>query len=268
MTQPTYPGRNRLAANARAGAALAEPADGRATLAALDALAARLDVHEQQIGALQADVIEHIDQDDGPPCAACGLPDAAHMLDPDNAEDWQPQHTYQAPQELDADGAPLVPASWPVQPLTPGDAGYDTAAVCNGCGRSWDDTAVTSMTPTPSGRCPFEPFHDDPADEAEFLPYVEARRIEHNPTSADIETGRDLANDAEQYGAESDARDVAHMIAQALAAARADGYRQGVEAAQDADPDGITPNERATIIRALSHAGPPADRIAAKLARR
>jgi formylmethanofuran dehydrogenase subunit E len=27
---------------------------------------------------------------------------------------------------------------------------------CQTCGRSWDDTKSTSMTPTPSGRCPFE----------------------------------------------------------------------------------------------------------------
>lgn len=27
------------------------------------------------------------------------------------------------------------------------------------CGLSWDDSVVTSMTPAPSARCPFEPFH-------------------------------------------------------------------------------------------------------------
>jgi hypothetical protein len=117
----------------------------------LDALARRLDVHDQQIAALQADVIEHIDQA-GAPCAACGEPDAAHLLDPDNAEDWQPQHRYIAP---DLDQA---------------DAG---------------------------------------------------------PTGADIETGRDLAGMAEADGAISDGADVPHLIAQALAAARAEGYAAG-----------------------------------------
>ena len=29
-------------------------------------------------------------------------------------------------------------------------------ATCGDCGRSWDDSIVTGMTPTPSGRCPFE----------------------------------------------------------------------------------------------------------------
>ena len=28
------------------------------------------------------------------------------------------------------------------------------------CGRTWDDAIITSMTPAPSGRCPFEYFHD------------------------------------------------------------------------------------------------------------
>jgi len=27
------------------------------------------------------------------------------------------------------------------------------------CGLSWDDSIITSMTPTPSARCPFEHFH-------------------------------------------------------------------------------------------------------------
>jgi hypothetical protein len=33
------------------------------------------------------------------------------------------------------------------------------AATCGTCGRSWDDTISTSMTPVPSGRCPFEYEH-------------------------------------------------------------------------------------------------------------
>ena len=34
------------------------------------------------------------------------------------------------------------------------------AATCGTCNRSWDDTVSTSMTPVPSGRCPFEYEHD------------------------------------------------------------------------------------------------------------
>ena len=31
-----------------------------------------------------------------------------------------------------------------------------TIATCGDCGRSWDDSIVTSMTPAPAARCPFE----------------------------------------------------------------------------------------------------------------
>lgn len=32
-------------------------------------------------------------------------------------------------------------------------------ATCGLCGRSWNDAAVSSRTPTPSARCPFEYHH-------------------------------------------------------------------------------------------------------------
>lgn len=51
-----------------------------------------------------------------------------------------------------------VPADWPVQPVSPDTPGAKTDGVC---GLSWDDTKVTSLTPVPSGRCPFESFHTD-----------------------------------------------------------------------------------------------------------
>ena len=36
-----------------------------------------------------------------------------------------------------------------------------TAIATDGaCELSWDDSIVTSMTPTPSARCPFEAFHE------------------------------------------------------------------------------------------------------------
>ena len=55
-----------------------------------------------------------------------------------------------------------IPKDFEVQPLTA--AGMHTAkdmATCMTCGLSWDDGIVTSMTPTPSARCPFEAFHHD-----------------------------------------------------------------------------------------------------------
>lgn len=36
------------------------------------------------------------------------------------------------------------------------------ATVCGNCGRAWDDSISTSMTPAPSGRCPFEYEHEEP----------------------------------------------------------------------------------------------------------
>lgn len=33
------------------------------------------------------------------------------------------------------------------------------ATVCGTCGRAWDDTVSTGVTPTPGGRCPFEYEH-------------------------------------------------------------------------------------------------------------
>ena len=32
-------------------------------------------------------------------------------------------------------------------------------ATCGACHRSWNDAAISSMTPVPSGRCPFEHLH-------------------------------------------------------------------------------------------------------------
>jgi len=31
---------------------------------------------------------------------------------------------------------------------------------CGSCGLQWDDAIVTSMTPAPAARCPFEYFHE------------------------------------------------------------------------------------------------------------
>jgi hypothetical protein len=35
-------------------------------------------------------------------------------------------------------------------------------AECGTCGRAWNDAEPTSITPTPSGRCPFEYDHQEP----------------------------------------------------------------------------------------------------------
>lgn len=57
---------------------------------------------------------------------------------------------------------------------------YPGAMTCGdpSCGRSWDDTVSTGVTPAPSGRCPFEAEHDqrweDPATDQEwFVTYTD-----------------------------------------------------------------------------------------------
>lgn len=65
-----------------------------------------------------------------------------------------------------------IPADYPVQPQKP--IHCERAVTCGTCGLTWDDAIVTSMTPAPAARCPFEPFHLDESDDfnatAEFLP--------------------------------------------------------------------------------------------------
>jgi hypothetical protein len=33
---------------------------------------------------------------------------------------------------------------------------HGAIATCGDCGRAWDDSIPTSLTPAPAGRCPFE----------------------------------------------------------------------------------------------------------------
>lgn len=57
--------------------------------------------------------------------------------------------------------APSVPADFPVQPLLSWSANDPRVMQCGECGRAWDDTISTSLTPVPAGRCPFEYFHSE-----------------------------------------------------------------------------------------------------------
>lgn len=57
---------------------------------------------------------------------------------------------------------PEVPRDWPVKEVIPhpdADLSSNGLCTCGTCGRMWDDHIATSMTPVPSGRCPFEYFH-------------------------------------------------------------------------------------------------------------
>lgn len=51
-----------------------------------------------------------------------------------------------------------IPKTHPVRPLKAGQNAKNRAS-CEECGLSWDDAIITSMTPAPSARCPFEEFH-------------------------------------------------------------------------------------------------------------
>lgn len=52
-----------------------------------------------------------------------------------------------------------IPADFPVQPIDPDDPTAKLPVICGTCGLAWDDGVITSMTPAPSARCPFEQFH-------------------------------------------------------------------------------------------------------------
>lgn len=65
-----------------------------------------------------------------------------------------------------------IPQDWPILPLaaeaSPTEEAVDPAT-CGTCGLTWDDSISTSMTPAPSGRCPFEYFHEEPIDTRPIL---------------------------------------------------------------------------------------------------
>lgn len=57
-----------------------------------------------------------------------------------------------------------VPKDFEVQPLKPGE-NPPGKATCGTCNLSWDDDKPTSWTPAPSGRCPFEYYHNPEPEE-------------------------------------------------------------------------------------------------------
>jgi hypothetical protein len=46
-----------------------------------------------------------------------------------------------------------------------GEPVYDWAT-CGACGLTWNDALITSITPAPSARCPFEDLHEDEDEDA------------------------------------------------------------------------------------------------------
>lgn len=80
-------------------------------------------------------------------------------------------------------------------------------ATCGTCGRSWNDALVSSVTPVPSGRCPFEYEHEEEETADRFTLTIE------------------LGNDAMQAGPDVAAalRAVADRIESDLLAASDEG---------------------------------------------
>lgn len=92
-----------------------------------------------------------------------------------------------------------VPSDHPVRPVNP-DTYQGDCTTCGTCGLSWDDSIVTSMTPAPSARCPFELFHksalerfidDNRADMLEDLTHLVADRQDDMRADPDLYTGSD-----------------------------------------------------------------------------
>lgn len=79
-----------------------------------------------------------------------------------------------------------------------------TLSTCGTCLRSWDDSKPTSLTPAPSGRCPFEYFHDGvlvPEDHP-VQPAEPDRRVEiYLPVAVFVVNGRVVSANVDFDGA-------------------------------------------------------------------
>lgn len=80
-----------------------------------------------------------------------------------------------------------VPEHWPVQPTS------DGTHTCGGCGRSWNDDVSTSITPSPSGRCPFEAFHAN-VEETQELDTPEPEPVPADDAVAAVRAAVDALN--------------------------------------------------------------------------
>ena len=83
-------------------------------------------------------------------CVDCDLPEETE----ERSRPGSPKY-----KSVNSNAAPKIPSNFEVQPLKPGEVAKDKAT-CGTCGLSWDDGKITGMTPAPSGRCPFEAFHE------------------------------------------------------------------------------------------------------------
>lgn len=100
------------------------------------------------------------DPDTGQPLTIWSTVDVPSGLNdgPDDERDALPADVFVAVPigaTIDRRGVVELPPSSPL------------ATVCGSCGRGWRDEVVTSWTPAPGGRCPFEYDHPDEDDETD-----------------------------------------------------------------------------------------------------
>lgn len=94
-----------------------------------------------------------------------------------------------------------------VRYVAPGKPAPDTFTRCGTCQRAWDDSKSTDLTPTPSGRCPFEYFLGHSAAKPTVRPTYDqllkvVTRIAHMRCDGDeffnksrADDGADISND-------------------------------------------------------------------------
>lgn len=95
-------------------------------------------------------------------CRHCRAPESWHSaIDGACPDDDGPHVDAPAHDEYDA----LEPIAGAVLRYDDDGRPIVEVATCGTCGRSWNDAAISSVTPAPSGRCPFEYDHDEPERE-------------------------------------------------------------------------------------------------------
>lgn len=133
----------------------------------------------------------------------------AVALHVNNDQGWQEQ-VHELAQEYLGEEAEEVPEDYPVRVLADDEAPKGRTT-CGTCGRSWDDDVVTSMTPAPSGRCPFEYYHAEEDDVNGFRDALEQSVREIVDPAEYIETFGDIPLSTWVDGPGMAARDIGDL---------------------------------------------------------
>lgn len=98
-----------------------------------------------------------------------------------------------------------IPTDFEVQPIGPNDPAEDRVT-CGTCGLSWDDGKVTSMTPAPAARCPFEAFR---VAEEETMQRISNQEIDEAKRILRAAYYQDIKTTAEELKSECDKGEIA-----------------------------------------------------------